>query len=271
MSDTYLVKFGGATLADEDNARRLLGQAAAAAGSGKRVIIVHGGGPEISEEMVRRGLNPRKIGGLRVTDEAAMEAVEDVLRGINGKVTSMMEGCGVPVVGLPAYMFSLSEKKEDVVVRNEDGSEEIVDLGFVGDPASIDTGTLTDLLDEGVIPIIYPVGSDGAHHINVNADDMASAVAAAMKVKEMITVTDVPGILRDFPDVSSKVDRATLADIDAMIADGTISGGMLPKVAGCRKAVEAGARSVRMVDGKDPSDMLARAFAGEDVGTLIIP
>lgn len=269
--DVYLVKFGGSTLEDAENARRLLQQAADAAVAGKRVIIVHGGGPEINEEMVRRGLKPRKIGGIRVTDEPAMEAVEDVLRAINGRVTETVKECGAQAIGVPAYFFSESKRKGSVTVANEDGSTETVDLGYAGDPVAVDPVTLTDLLAEGVVPVVYTVGSDGEHHLNVNADDMSAAIAAAVKVKEMITVTDVPGILRNFPDVSSKVDRATLADIDAMIADGTISGGMLPKVAACRKAVEAGARSVRMVDGKDPRPMLELAFAGEPVGTLIVP
>ena len=130
-------------------------------------------------------------------------------------------------------------------------------------------------MDERIVPVVYPIGgmavNDKVQHLNVNADTMAAGIAAGIKCREMIAITDVPGILRDVHDPSSKIDKVTFADLDALIADGTVSGGMVPKVEACRKAVNAGARTVRMVNGRDPENIITDIIInGAPKGTLIV-
>lgn len=269
MSGIFLIKFGGNTLSEPDNVKRLAKEIADLQKAGKSVIVVHGGGPSISEEMKRRGLNPVMVGGQRITDEAALECVEDTLRGINEMFVRALQDEGATVVGLGAFLFTLSEKKPPYHVL-VDGKEEVVDLGLVGNVVSVNAETVTDLLADGVLPVVYPVGTDGKHHLNVNADTMAAGIAAGVKAEEMIAVTDVPGILRDVHDLSSKIDRVNLADIDRLIADGTISGGMIPKVEACSKAVKAGASAVRMVDGRAQGNVITEVINGAQLGTLIV-
>jgi len=269
MSGIFLIKFGGNTLSEPDNVKRLAHEIAGLQKAGKKIVVVHGGGPAISEEMKRRGLDPVMAGGQRVTDDAALQCVEDTLRRINAMFADALAGEGAAVLGLGAFLFTISKKKPPYRFT-ENGEEKVVDLGLVGDVEKVDPTALMDLLDEGVLPVVYPVGTDGTRRLNVNADTMAAGIAAGLNVEEMIAVTDVPGILRDVRDPSSKIDRVTLADIDSLIADGTISGGMIPKVEACGKAVRAGASAVRMVDGRAGDSMITKAVEGANVGTLIV-
>lgn len=268
MREIYLVKFGGNALG-EGGLEKLCAEAAELQKEGISLVFVHGGGPAINAELERRGIVPRKVAGKRITDGPTMEVVESVLRSINGDIVAAMEKAGVRCVGMPGYFVAESRKDEPMTVIDE-GKEMFVDYGLTGVPVKVDAQVIYDLVDDGVAPVIYPVGSDGTQHLNVNADTMAAAVAAATGVKEMIAVTDVPGILRDVKDPSSKIDTVTLSQIDAMVKDGTISGGMIPKVIACRKAVEAGAESVRMVSGRTDGSIITGAIRGEPVGTLIV-
>lgn len=147
---------------------------------------------------------------------------------------------------------------------------ETVDLGLVGDVSGTDPSSILDLLEDGIVPVIYPIGKDAeGKKLNVNADTMAAGIAAGMGVSEMIAITDVPGILTDIKDPDSKLDSVTLDQVQALIDDGTISGGMIPKVEACRKAVEAGAEAVRMVDGRKPEGLAEDIIEGNPRGTLI--
>lgn len=262
---TYLLKFGGNAIRGRDDLRRLAGEVAELVAGGCRVVLVHGGGPEISEEMERRGMTPRKVAGVRVTDEASLEVAELVLRRINADVVEYLTESGVSAVGMPAYMCTVCSRKAPVVVDGE-----AVDLGLVGEVEGTDPSCINDLLDGGVVPVIYPIGKDAdGDMLNVNADTMAAGIAAGVGCDEMITITDVPGILLDVGDPSSKLDRVSLDEVDALIADGTISGGMIPKVEACRRALEAGAGAVRMVNGKDPRNIVSDIVRGVPHGTLI--
>ncbi len=268
MRDIYLLKFGGNAL-DDSGMQRLCREVAALTEEGVSIVMVHGGGPAISAEMERLGMKPVKVAGKRITDAAGLEVVEKVLRGINAQVVGCLEDAGVKAVGIPGYFVSECRREGPQTVT--DGGKQVdVDYGLVGEVVSVDPQVIYDLVDERIVPVIYPVGSDGEQHLNVNADSMAAGIAAGVKVREMIAITDVPGILRDVHDPSSKIDTVTLAQIDGLIADGTISGGMIPKVEACRKAVEAGAEAVRMVNGKDPDSIITDVIRGIPHGTLII-
>lgn len=264
----YLIKFGGNAISDGEDLSRLCEEIWEMTDSGHKVILVHGGGPEISAEMERLGMRPTKVNGVRVTDADGLEVAAKVLKKINARVTDALYASDVPHIGMPAYACTLCRKAEPVAYC-EDGVQKTADLGLVGEVVSVDTGMLNDILGAGVVPVIYPIGSDGVDDLNVNADTMAAGIAAGMGCDEMIAITDVPGVLKDIKDPSSKYGRLTTDEALELIKDGTISGGMIPKVEACIKAVRAGARAVRMVNGKDPDNIVSGISAESSKGTVI--
>ena len=273
MRNIYLVKFGGNALDGKEGMRQLAQEGSELTAEGYSIVLVHGGGPEISAEMERLGMTPKKVAGVRVTDEAGLEVAEKVLRRINSDLVECLIDTGAKAVGIPGYFCTECVKKapSKVVV---DGKEVAIDLGLVGEVSAVDKQMIFDLLDEKVIPVVYPIGAmavdDKVQHLNVNADTMAAGIAAGVKCKEMIAITDVPGILRDVHDPLSKIDRVTFKDIDDLLADGTISGGMVPKVEACRKALKAGVSKVRMVNGKDKRTIVSDVMQeGVRHGTVI--
>ena len=265
----YVVKFGGNAIRGKEDMMRLSGEVAELIRNEAKIILVHGGGPEISAEMEKRGLVPKKVAGLRITDESTLAVAGDVLGALNKEVTSCLIESSVTAIGMPSHMCTLCKKKKPYKVT-EEGREITVDLGLVGEVAKVDTKMLLDLLEEGVTPVIYPIGKDSKGNLlNVNADTMAAGIAAAVDCEELILITDVPGILTDVKDPSSKMDNVTLKQIDRMISDGTISGGMIPKVDACREALKAGVKTVRMVNGKDQRSILTDVVKSVPHGTVI--
>ncbi len=271
MGDLYVLKFGGNAIRGREAMMRLSREIAQMTQEGAGIILVHGGGPEISEEMERRGLKPKKVAGIRVTDPEALEVAEKVLSNLNGEVVSCLQEAGVQAVGLPGYHCTICVRKAPVEAV-EDGVRQTVDVGLVGEVLDCDPTPLMDLLEKGVVPVIYPIGKDSeGTKLNVNADTMVAGIAAAVPCREMIAITDVPGILRDVKDPSSKIDRVTLSEIDGLIESGVISGGMIPKVEACRKAILAGVGEVRMVNGTDPDCIVADVMKeGNLHGTIIV-
>ncbi len=270
MNDVYVVKFGGNAIRGKEDMMRLSKEVAELVRKGIKIILVHGGGPEISAEMEKRGLNPEKVAGLRVTDEQGLEVAEEVLSSLNKDVTECLEESSVKTIGMPGYLCTVCKKKDPYTIM-ENGETITVDLGLVGEVVEVDEEMLNDLLEKKVTPVIYPIGADAeGNHLNVNADTMAAGIASGIKSKELITITDVPGILMDINDPSSKVDKLTLSQVDELIADGTISGGMIPKVEACRNALNAGVNAVRMVNGKDPRSILTDIMKDVPHGTVIV-
>ncbi len=271
MDNIYVLKFGGNAIRGKEAMARLSREIAQMMKAGAKVILVHGGGPEISEEMERRGLKPKKIAGVRITDEAGLEVAEKVLSNLNKDVVQCLIEAGVQAIGMPGYHCTLCVKKQPVEAV-EDGVKQTVDLGLVGEVSECDPTALMDLLTLNIVPVIYPIGKDkDGKKLNVNADTMVAGIAANISCKEMIAITDVPGILMDVNDPGSKLDKVTLKDIDDLIAKGVISGGMVPKVDACRKAIEAGVSTVRMVNGTDPDCIVADVMKeGNLHGTMIV-
>ena len=269
MDNLYVLKFGGNAIRGKEDLARLSSEIASMKRDGARIILVHGGGPEISEEMERRGMTPKKVAGVRVTDAAGLEVAELVLRRLNGDVVSCLQECGVTAIGMPGYMCTVCRRKAPVKAV-EDGAEKEVDLGLVGEVEDTDPNSILDLLEQGITPVIYPIGKDArGTMLNVNADTMAAGIATGVRCREMIAITDVPGILRDVKDPDSKIDRISLAEVDALIEDGTIAGGMIPKVEACRNALLAGVPAVRMVNGKDPRSIVSDVMKNVPHGTII--
>jgi len=266
---TYVVKFGGNAIRGKDDLMRLSKEVAELVRNDIKIILVHGGGPEISAEMEKRGLNPKKVAGLRVTDESTLQVAEDVLSSLNKDVTDCLSEASVPAIGMPGHLCTLCKKKEPYTAT-EDGKEVTVDLGLVGEVADVHAEALLDLLKNGVTPVIYPIGKDdNGALLNINADTMAAGIAAGIECEELIMITDVPGILTDVKDPSSIINKLTLKKVDELIADGTISGGMIPKVDACRSALLAGVKTVRMVNGKDPRSILTDVMKNIPHGTII--
>lgn len=269
MSETFVLKFGGNAIRGKDDLMRLSGEIAKLIKGGKKIILIHGGGPEISAEMEKRGMIPKMVGGVRITDEAVLEVAEKVLRDINAEVVSCLEASSVRAVGAAGYIFSVCRKKPAYTVK-ENGKDVTVDLGLVGEIAEVNIESLTDLLDAGITPVIYPISksADGVKY-NINGDTMAAGIAVGVKCAELIAITDVPGILMNVSDPSSKIDRLDLKRVDELIASGVISGGMIPKVEACRDALNAGVKAVRMVNGKDKKSIVADILDGAPHGTVI--
>ena len=270
MDDIFVLKFGGNAISGREDMMRLSGEIAELIRDGAKIVLVHGGGPEISAEMERRGMTPTKIGGVRVTDEAALEVATDVLRRLNGEVVGCLGAASVQAIGAPGYLFTVCRRKPPYTVM-ESGKEVTADLGLVGEVVDVNAESILDLLEEGVTPVIYPIGKDADGTVlNVNADTMASGIAAGIKCREMITITDVPGILTDIKDPLSKIDRIDLKGVDELIASGVISGGMIPKVEACRNALNAGVETVRMVSGKDKRSIVTDIMKDVPHGTIIV-
>ncbi|MDD7424670.1 MAG: acetylglutamate kinase [Candidatus Methanomethylophilaceae archaeon] len=270
MDNVYLLKFGGNAIKGEDDLARFASEISSLISEGARIILVHGGGPEINAEMERIGLVPKKVAGIRITDDETLDVAIKVLRGINLGVVDALVEAGVKAVGMPGYHVAAFERKKPYMVR-DNGEDVLVDPMNVGEVTDVDLGVLDDLLSQGIVPVIYPIGRDERGYLNVNADAMASGIAAGVKCTEMIQITDVPGILLDINDPSSLQPILSLAQVDGLIADGTISGGMVPKVEACRRALMAGVAKVRMVNGKDKGNIVSDVMKeGVEHGTVII-
>ena len=256
---TVLVKVGGSVMESEATLDSLLADIAFMDAVGMKVVLVHGGGKAISKALKESGIVPQFVDGLRVTDAASMEIVRRTLNNeVNTDLVRMLQNTKTnarPVHG--NWMFA-AEKIESP------------DRGFVGEPVGVDLRIVNEMLDAGIMPVITPIatGADGQLY-NVNADSAAAFLAKELKVRKFALVSDVPGLLRDPEDPTSLMSTLKLSDVAALKADGTISGGMLPKIEGCERAIKAGVKKVHLVDGRMPHSLLLEIFTREGVGTEI--
>ena len=235
-------------------------------------IIVHGGGPEITEKMERMGKKPEFVGGLRITDDETLEIARMVLVGnINTEIVSLIGRHGGKGIGLSGKdgKLIIAKKKpfQKVMIENV---EHEVDLGWVGDTEIINTEILNIVTREGYIPVISPIAMDvKGKALNLNADTIAGDIAAALSAKKLILMTDVPGVLRDPSDRSSRISRVTLEDVEHLIRTGVISGGMIPKMRGAATAVESGVENVHIIDGSISHSVLLELFTDSGIGTMV--
>ena len=229
---TVLVKVGGSVMESEENLDSLLADIAFMDAVGMKVVLVHGGGKAISKALKESGIEPKFVGGLRVTDEPTMEIVRRTLNNVvNADLVKRLQRLKANARPLHGNWMFTAEKITDP------------DRGYVGDPVAVDTRAACEMLDAGIIPVVTPIGTGTDGHLyNVNADSAAAALAKALKVRKLAIVSDVPGLLRDPSDPSSLITTLHLSGVAALKADGTISGGMLPKIEGCEDAIRAGVR-----------------------------
>jgi acetylglutamate kinase len=261
-----VVKYGGHAMGDEDKERDFARDMVLLEQSGVNPVVVHGGGPQIGAMLKKLGIESRFSGGLRVTDKATMEIVEMVLAGaINKQIVGSINAQGGRAIGLCGKDGNMVTARK--VTRASSPGEDVVDLGFVGEPDKVDMTVLEQILGRELIPVLAPVaqGGDGETY-NVNADTFAGAVAGALKAKRLLFLTDVPGVL----DKSGQlIKELKVGEIHGLIADGTITGGMIPKVETCIYAIEKGVEGVVILDGKIPHAVLIELLTDHGAGTLI--
>jgi acetylglutamate kinase len=269
--EIVVVKYGGHAMGEEEMAKSFARDIVLMEQTAINPVVVHGGGPQIGEMLKRLGIKSEFAGGLRITDAATIEIVEMVLAGsINSQIVGFINEAGGKAVGLTGKdgNMVLARKVNRTVVDPGSNIEKIVDLGFVGEPDKVDITVLTQILGRELIPVLAPLaGSAQGGTYNVNADTFAGAIAGALKAKRLLLLTDVPGVL----DKSNKlIKQLSPDDARALIADGTISGGMIPKVETCIYALEAGVEGVVILDGKVPHAVLLELLTDHGAGTLML-
>jgi acetylglutamate kinase len=274
-SKTFVIKLGGELVQDtlvlDDIAQdiSLLYQI------GIRVIVVHGGGPQATELSKKLGISPRIVEGRRITDEETLEVTKMIFAGkINHEILTILRKHGAKSVGLSGIDGDviIAKKREPIPIRDEKtGEMGNVDFGYVGDIIRVNTELLEVLLSYNYIPVISSLADDGQGNIlNVNADTVASRIAVAVNAYKYITMTNVPGILKDLNDPSSKISYISLRDTLKLIEDQTIKGGMVPKVRECLYAVENGVKRVHILNGMEKNSLLAEVFTKQGRGTMIL-
>jgi acetylglutamate kinase len=268
--ETIVVKYGGHAMGDEALARSFAKDIVLLEQTAINPIVVHGGGPQIEAMLKKAGVQSQFAGGLRITDAATLEIVEMVLAGsINKQIVGWIGAEGGKAVGLSGKdgNMVMARKVTRTAVDPDSNIEKVVDLGFVGEPEHVNREVLDQVLQAELIPVLAPVavGKDGQTY-NVNADTFAGAIAGALTAKRLLLLTDVPGVLDKNKNL---IPEMTIEDCRRLIADGTITDGMIPKIETCIYALEKGVEAVVILDGKVPHAVLLELFTDHGAGTLI--
>jgi acetylglutamate kinase len=267
---TIVVKYGGHAMSEEHLAADFGRDIALLKQVGINPVIVHGGGPQINAMLERLEIKSTFVDGLRITDAAMVEVVEMVLSGsVNKQIAGLINQAGALAVGISGRDGGLIRAKKLARTQRDPGSEieQVLDLGFVGEPGHIDTRVLHALTGAGLIPVIAPVGTaeDGQIY-NINADTAAGAIAGALNASRLLMLTDVPGVLDKSKNLLPDIAASRIA---GLIEDGTISGGMIPKVENCIDAVNRGVEAATIMDGRVPHCLLLEVFTEAGVGTMV--
>ena len=256
-----VIKYGGNAMINQDLKMSVMHDIVLLSLIGVKVVLVHGGGPEISEMLKRVGKESVFVDGLRYTDEETAEIVRMVLAGkINKSLVNLLESFGGKALGLcgiDGHMMKCCKENEK--------------LGYVGKITRINTKVITDTLDAGYIPVIATVGYDDEGHIyNVNADTASAVIAGALNAHSLILMTDTKGVLRDKDDESSLIEKISVSDIPSLIKQGIISGGMIPKIDCCKEAIRRGVSKVFIIDGRVEHSILVEILSDEGIGTMFV-
>lgn len=268
---TFVIKYGGAAMVDEGLKNAFAQDIVLLNLIGIKPVIVHGGGPKINSIMEKMGKKPTFIQGQRVTDEETVDIVEMVLGGlINKQIVSLINSHGGLAVGLSGKDGNLIKARRKVITKisPETGVPEIIDLGLVGEVEKINPRILTSIEQSGFIPVIAPISAgQKSRTLNINADYVAGAIASALKAEKLILLTDVEGIKDKKNKLISTLD---MKKIKSLTANGTISGGMLPKVQACQIAIDGDVKKTHIIDGRTPHALLLEIFTEEGIGTEIV-
>ncbi len=254
-----VVKYGGNAMIDEHLKNSVMRDMILLSLIGVKVVLVHGGGPEITEMLAKVGKETTFVNGLRVTDKETVEIAQMVLSGkISKSLVNLIENMGGKAIGLSGVDGHMIEAK----MKNEA-------LGFVGDITKVDVQPILDVIDKGYIPVVSTIGCDREGNIyNINADTAAAKIAGELHAEALISMTDISGILRDKNDPSTLIPKISVEEAPALIADGTINGGMIPKVECCVNAIEWGVHRVFIIDGRVSHSILIETLTDEGIGTM---
>jgi acetylglutamate kinase len=269
---TFVIKAGGAVFGDEQLTRALIEQIAILHYLGVRVVLVHGGGPQLTELTEALGVPTRMVQGRRVTDARSIDATSMVLNGlINTRILAICRDLNIDAVGLSGVDAGLVQAHKRPPVKLNPTDTETVDFGFVGDIDSIDTSVLRKSLEQGLMPVVSPMSADPRGQLlNINADTVAAALGAALQAEKLILCTGAPGILENVADPSSVISYTDLAGLVRMRNAGQIIDGMLPKAKAIEEAIKGGVHRVHVISYQSPDSILAEVFTNEGLGTLIV-
>ena len=255
-----VVKYGGNAMINEQLKEQVMEDIVLLSLVGVKVVLVHGGGPEITDMLTKIGKKSEFVGGLRVTDRETVETVQMVLAGkINKTLVNLLQlkgGRAMGISGIDGHMIQAKMKNPE--------------LGFVGDITGVDVSPIMDMLDRGYIPVVSTIGCDDEGNVyNINADTAAAYIAGAMGAERMFAMTDISGILRDCNDPSSLIPHVTVSEAKKLFEEGVISGGMIPKVQCCINAIDHGVKKVVIMDGRIPHSLLIETMTDEGAGTMV--
>ncbi|MDD6147864.1 MAG: acetylglutamate kinase [Lachnospiraceae bacterium] len=260
---TIVIKYGGSAMVDEELKQHVIQDVTLLKLVGFKPIIVHGGGKEISKWVKKAGMVPEFVNGLRKTDAATMEVAEMVLNRVNKSLVQMVQALGVNAVGISG--------KDGGLLKVEKKLSDGQDIGYVGEVKEVNPKILEDLLEKDFLPIVCPIGIDDAFETyNINADDAACAIAKALKAEKLAFLTDIEGVCKDPKDKSTLISELTVDEARALISDGFVRGGMLPKLNNCIDAIEAGVNRVHILDGRIAHCILLEIFTNRGIGTALI-
>lgn len=256
-----VVKYGGNAMLNDELKEAVMGDLVLLSLVGVKVVLVHGGGPEITEMLDKVGKKSQFIDGLRVTDKESIDIVQMVLAGkVNKNLVNLLQNKGGKAIGLCGI--------DGKMIKAKKADER---LGFVGEITDVNVEPVLDLLEKGYIPVVSTVGFDEENNTyNINADTVAARLAGELKAESLISMTDIVGLLRDKDDVSTLIPKVYVSDAPKLIRDGVISGGMIPKVNCCIEAIRRGVKKVFIIDGRIPHAILIETLTDEGVGTMFV-
>lgn len=270
LGKRFVVKIGG-EIAKQEHLAQIAKQVSLIHHIGIKVVVVHGGGPQMDEMLQKLGHEPQKVKGRRITDDNALRIAKMVFAGeLSTDIVASLKAEGATAVGLSGADASVLKATRRAPVPQPDG-ETYIDYGNVGDIEEVNVSFLASLFDQSIIPVIGSLAADESGRIlNVNADSVASAVASAIKAEKLIVMTNVPGILADVSKPSSLISYADIDEVEEMIDTGVVKDGMLPKVAGCLEALRRGVSRAHIIDGTRKDSLLEELFLNEGVGTMMV-
>lgn len=258
-----VIKYGGSAMLDENFMQSVIQDITLLKLVGFKPIIVHGGGKAISGFVNRLGMEPNFINGLRVTDEDTLEVAEMVLNKVNKQLVQIVQQLGVKAIGVSGKDGGMLQVKK----KYSQGE----DIGYVGEVTKVNPDILLDLIEKDFLPIVCPIGLDEEFHgYNINADDAASAIAEAVHAEKLAFLTDTEGVYMDKDDSNTVISEMTVSEAKALIDDGTIQGGMIPKINNCIEAINNGVSRVHILDGRIPHCLLLEIFTNKGIGTAIL-
>ena len=269
---TFVIKYGGNAMVNDELKISVIQDIVLMKCIGINPIVVHGGGPEITSMLAKMGKKSQFVAGLRVTDEETAAVAEMVLAGkINTEIVSLINQYGGRAVGLNGKDSDLIVAKKTLATVYENGRSQEVDIGFVGDVMKINANIINVLLANNYIPVIAPtgIGLKGETY-NINADYIAGEIAVAVGAAKLVLLTDVEGIYRNYPDKNSFVSTLPFSEAQEMVKNGTIDGGMIPKVEACVRALSGGVEKTHIIDGRQPHSLLLEVFTATGIGTEVI-